>query len=132
MAFEPKPPTIHLDPEQIAPDTFVIRSVQQALGAPLYVHINSMVIKGKEPIIIDTGTRANRTKWLSDVFSLVEPEDVRWVFVSHEDIDHIGNLEQGRPSVTCRNVIWSGGRVTIRRKSFEASLPKLIWICAVR
>jgi hypothetical protein len=44
MAFEPKPPPFDLDPEQIAPDTFVIRSVQKAMGVPLYVQINSMVI----------------------------------------------------------------------------------------
>jgi flavorubredoxin len=26
------------------------------------------------------------------VFSLVEPEDVRWVFLSHDDVDHTGNV----------------------------------------
>jgi len=34
-----------------------------------------------------------REDWLAKVFSVVEPEDVRWVFVSHDDHDHIGNLE---------------------------------------
>jgi glyoxylase-like metal-dependent hydrolase (beta-lactamase superfamily II) len=24
------------------------------------------------------------------VFSLVDPEDVRWIFLSHDDGDHIG------------------------------------------
>jgi flavorubredoxin len=26
------------------------------------------------------------------VFSVVEPEDIRWVFISHDDVDHTGNL----------------------------------------
>ena len=34
----------------------------------------------------------NRDQYLDDVFSLVEPEDIRWVFVSHDDVDHTGNL----------------------------------------
>jgi flavorubredoxin len=64
-----------------------------ALGQPLCVPINSAVLTGEEPVIIDTGSPRNRTQWLDDVFSIVEPADVRWVFVSHEDADHTGNLE---------------------------------------
>ena len=48
---------------------------------------------GEEPMIVDTGTPANREQWLEDVFGLVEPEDVRWVFLSHDDVDHTGNLD---------------------------------------
>ena len=53
-----------------------------------------MVIRGAEPVIVDTGTPANRTQWLEDVFALVEPEDVRWIFLSHDDVDHTGNLDE--------------------------------------
>ena len=72
----------------------MIHQVQPALGQPLFVYINSMVILGKEPVIVDTGTPANRKQWLDDVFSLVEPEDVRWIFLSHDDVDHTGNLDE--------------------------------------
>jgi flavorubredoxin len=34
----------------------------------------------------------NRDQYLADVFSLVEPADVRWVFISHDDVDHTGNV----------------------------------------
>lgn len=67
MAFAPIAPTIHVPPVKIATDTYVIQQVQPALGQPLFVYINSMVILGKEPIIVDTGTPANRKQWLSDV-----------------------------------------------------------------
>ena len=72
----------------------MIHQVQHALGEPLDIYINSMVILGAEPVIVDTGTPANRTQWLEDVFSLVEPEDVRWIFLSHDDVDHTGNLDE--------------------------------------
>lgn len=52
-----------------------------------------MVIQGSEPMLVDTGSVANRKQWLADVFSLVEPEAVRWIFLSHDDSDHIGNLD---------------------------------------
>ena len=94
MTFAPIAPTIIMEPEEIAPETFVIRQVQPALGQPLFVYINSMVIRGAEPVIVDTGTPANRKQWLEDAFSLVEPEDVKWVFLSHDDVDHSGNLDE--------------------------------------
>ena len=51
-----------------------------------------MVIRGAEPVVVDTGMAENREQYLADVFSLVEPEDIRWVFISHDDVDHTGNL----------------------------------------
>src|SRR6202165_74254 len=94
MTFTPVAPPTHVPPTRIAADTFVIHQVQPALGQPLFVYINSMVILGKEPVIVDTGTPANRKQWLDDVSSLVEPEDVRWIFLSHDDVDHAGNLDE--------------------------------------
>jgi flavorubredoxin len=93
MAFEPQPP-LHLPPVGVAPDTFLLRSAQPALGAPLSVSLNSLVIRASEPVVVDTGTLANRTAWLADLTSLLDPEDVRWVFLSHDDDDHTGNLAQ--------------------------------------
>jgi hypothetical protein len=75
--FAPVVPTLDVPPTQIAPDTFVIHQVQPALGQPLFVYLNSMVILGKEPVIVDTGTPANREKWLRDAFSLVEAISTR-------------------------------------------------------
>src|SRR5690242_6690681 len=80
--FAPLVPTISVPPTNIAKDTYVIHSVQPALGEPLFVYLNSMVILGKEPMIVDTGTIANREQWLKDVFSLVEPNDVKWIYLS--------------------------------------------------
>jgi flavorubredoxin len=28
------------------------------------------------------------------VFSLVDPKDVQWIFLSHDDVDHSGNLDE--------------------------------------
>src|SRR5581483_4124829 len=97
--FAPMAPTTYVPPTLIAPETYVIHQVQPALGQPLYVYLNSMVIRGREPIIVDTGTPANREQWLTDVFSLVEPADVRWVL--HEESFDIGDrtLHAVRPPV---------------------------------
>src|SRR6476659_1937940 len=53
-----------------------------------------MVIAGAEPVIVDTGTKLNEQRWLDAVGSIVDFDDVRWIFVSHDDHDHTGNLER--------------------------------------
>jgi flavorubredoxin len=83
-----------MPPLEVAPDTFLLRSAQPAFGAPLSVNLNSLLIRGAEPVLVDTSTPANREAWLADVCGLLEPADVRWIFISHDDVDHTGNLHQ--------------------------------------
>lgn len=83
-----------VEPYRIAEDTFVLGQVFQPPGAPVGVHVNSMIIRGEEPVIVDTGGAFARHLWLPDALSIVEPEDIRWIFLSHEEPDHEGNLEE--------------------------------------
>jgi flavorubredoxin len=80
-----------LEPYRIAEETFVI---PWALEAPPVGHfpMNSMVIRGAEPVLVDTGAPAVRSQWLEAAWSVVDPLDVRWIFLTHDDRDHAGNL----------------------------------------
>jgi flavorubredoxin len=53
-----------------------------------------MVIRGEQPMLLDTLSIVMRDDFLDMAFSLVEPEDVRWLFMSHEDRDHSGSIMQ--------------------------------------
>jgi flavorubredoxin len=90
--FAPLQPSVHHEPQRVADDVFLIRQLQGEGRAPMCMYINSLVIDGSEPVIVDTGTRANRQEWLEDVFAIVRPDRVRWVFLTHDDVDHTGNL----------------------------------------
>ncbi|QYG95076.1 MBL fold metallo-hydrolase [Iamia sp. SCSIO 61187] len=81
-----------LAPTRIAPETFLIHDHHGEGTDPVSVALNTMVIRAAEPVVVDTGMMENREQYLDDVFSLVEPEDVRWVFISHDDVDHTGNV----------------------------------------
>ena len=83
-----------VEPYRIAEETFVLGQVFQPPGAPVGVHMNSMIIRAEEPVIVDTGGRFARDLWLPDALSLVDPEDIRWIFLSHEEPDHEGNVEE--------------------------------------
>jgi flavorubredoxin len=128
MTFAPLAPTTYVPPTRIAADTWVIHSVQPACGQPLFVYLNSMVILGAEPMIVDTGTIANREQWLKDVFSLVEPEDVRWIFLSHDDVDHTGNLDETLSACPNAQLVCNWAMVERHTNCFEFPLPRCRWI----
>ena len=86
------PPKTRFEPSLIAPETYLIHDHQGEGVGPVSVALNSLLIRSAEPVIVDTGMAENRDTFLADLFGLVDPEDVRWVFISHDDVDHTGNL----------------------------------------
>ncbi|MFN2569952.1 MAG: MBL fold metallo-hydrolase [Candidatus Dormibacteria bacterium] len=126
--FAPLPPIIHHPPQQIADGVFLIRQLQGEGHAPLCVYINSLVIDGEEPIIVDTGTHANHETWLDDVFGIVRPERVRWVVLSHDDPDHTGNLAE--VLARCPNAVLVSSWLMADRMAGEINVPltRMRWI----
>ena len=106
------PAKTRIAPTEIAPETFLIHDHQGEGTAPVVVALNTLVIRAAEPVVVDTGVAENREQFLDDVFGLVEPEDVRWVFLSHDDVDHTGNVERadGRRARTRRSCQLVHGR----------------------
>jgi flavorubredoxin len=128
MTFAPVVPTIRMPPEEIAKDTFLLHSVQPACGEPLFVYLNSLVIRGAQPMIVDTGTIANREQWLADVFSIVEPEDVRWIFLSHDDVDHTGNLEEALSACPNAQLVCNWAMMERHSNCFNFPLERCRWV----
>jgi flavorubredoxin len=115
-------------PVALAEDTWLIPNLAPA-GPDAFVPANSMLIRGTEPVIVDTGTLAHRARWLEQVFGLVDPADVRWVFLSHDDGDHIGNLHEVLD--LCPNATLVANFFTNARVSLEDPVPlpldRMIW-----
>jgi len=109
------------DPLLVAEGTYLIRPLVQAPGAPVAMHLNSLVVQGSEPVIVDTCAALLRDGWREQVFSLVEPNDVRWVFISHDDSDHTGNLELVLDM--CPNATLVTNWFATERMSGEVQLP---------
>ena len=127
VTFAPLKPPVDYAPRQVAPDTWLIQQVQPALGQPLFIYLNSLVILAKEPVIVDTGTPANRHQWLEDVFAIVEPEDVRWVFLSHDDVDHTGNLDQVMEACPNATLVVNWAMQERHTNAFNFPLERCIW-----
>jgi len=54
--------------------------------------VNAFVIKAKEPVLVDTGMAAVRADFMSRLKTAIDPKELRWIWLTHIDMDHIGNL----------------------------------------
>ncbi len=55
--------------------------------------VNAFVIQSKEPMLVDTGLAALRTDFMRELKSLINLNELRWIWITHADMDHLGNLE---------------------------------------
>lgn len=87
-----------LPPYRAADDPYVIPSYLPVPDVPVpgfgVIVINSFLIQAAEPVLVDTGMPVVREEFLKTLWSLIDPEDLRWVFLTHDDGDHAGNLMQ--------------------------------------
>lgn len=123
------PELLPSSPQLIADDTWLIPTIMaEPSGAFLSVH--TMVIRGEQPVIVDTGCSLFRDVWMEKAFSVVDPLDVRWIFITHDDHDHIGNLEPVLEM--CPNATLIGNFLTVARLSGDVPLPlhRMRWMDA--
>jgi flavorubredoxin len=114
-------------PYRIANDTYVLPHVFQLPGIG-YGYMNSMVILGKEPIVVDTSGSLLRDQYFTQLESLVDPKDVRWIYLSHDDVDHTGNLMELLERAP--NATFIGTWFMVERESFTVKLPleRMRWV----
>ena len=114
-------PSTPVQPERIANDAWLVSELFP--GAPgAYVPVRSLVLTGEQPVIVDTGTSLNRHAWTEAVWSIVDPGDVRWVFLSHDDHDHVGNLLETMAS--CPRATLVTNWFTVERLAGDLPLPR--------
>jgi len=75
----------------VAPDVWLVRSPAADLdGAGLT--LNTLVVAGEDPVLVDTGGERDRGGWWAQVEAVVEPAAVRWVVLGHDDPAHAAGL----------------------------------------
>ena len=77
-------------PYQAAPDVHVLPTHLPIPGVGV-LPINAYVLLAEEPVLIDTGIGAE-DDFIDAVASLVDLSALRWVWLTHDDADHTGNI----------------------------------------
>lgn len=57
-----------------------------------FLPVNAFVLHAAEPVVVDTGLSVPGTGFMEVLGSVVDPQDVRWIWLTHPDRDHTGGL----------------------------------------
>jgi flavorubredoxin len=80
-------------PHQVMQDIEVIPAHFPIPGMG-FLPVNAFVIKASEPVLVDTGMGIESEEFLKALESIIDPQDLRWVWLTHDDADHTGNLQK--------------------------------------
>jgi flavorubredoxin len=59
-----------------------------------FLPVNAFVIKAKEPVLVDTGMGIDSEEFMKALKSVIDPRDLKWVWITHDDADHTGNIQK--------------------------------------
>ncbi|HSE72098.1 MAG TPA: MBL fold metallo-hydrolase [Nocardioidaceae bacterium] len=57
-----------------------------------FLAINAFVLHAAEPVVVDTGVSLPDRGFMDVLGSVIDPADVRWIWLTHPDRDHTGAL----------------------------------------
>ena len=59
-----------------------------------FLPVNAFVIKAEDPVLVDTGMGKDSEEFMEALKSVIDPQDLKWIWLTHDDADHTGNLQQ--------------------------------------
>jgi flavorubredoxin len=54
--------------------------------------VNAYLVHAREPVLIDTGMATLHDDFMRALKEQIDPSDLRWIWLTHADADHLGNL----------------------------------------
>ncbi|GAA1506034.1 hypothetical protein GCM10009730_06770 [Streptomyces albidochromogenes] len=76
---------------KIGSDTTVLADCLEVPGIG-FLPVNAFVLMADEPVVVDTGLSLPDRDFLNTLGSVMDPADVRWIWLTHPDRDHTGGL----------------------------------------
>jgi hypothetical protein len=80
-----------MNTHRIRPDVTVLGDHLQVPGIG-FLCVNAFVLHAAEPVVVDTGLGLPDRDFVESLGSVVDPQDVRWIWLTHPDRDHTGGL----------------------------------------
>ncbi|HSB05489.1 MAG TPA: MBL fold metallo-hydrolase [Thermodesulfobacteriota bacterium] len=80
-------------PHQAMPDIEVLPA-HFPIPSMGFLPVNAFVIKAREPVLVDTGMGIDSEEFMKALESIIDPQDLRWVWLTHDDADHTGSIQK--------------------------------------
>ena len=73
------------------PDISVLGDYLEVPGLG-FLAVNAFVIHAAQPVVVDTGLGLPDRDFVASLAAVIDPPDVRWIWLTHPDRDHTGGL----------------------------------------
>jgi glyoxylase-like metal-dependent hydrolase (beta-lactamase superfamily II) len=80
-------------PHQGAPDVHVLPT-NLALPGVGVLPVNAYVLLAEDPVLIDSGIGFDGEDFVDALASIIEPQALRWLWLTHDDADHTGSVQR--------------------------------------
>lgn len=81
------------EPFQVVPDIVVLPAHFPIPGMG-FLPVNAFVIKAEEPVLVDAGMGMESDHFMLALESIIDPRDLRWFWITHDDADHTGSVQK--------------------------------------
>jgi hypothetical protein len=80
-----------MEMHNVNPDVTVLSDCAQVPGIG-FLPVNAYVLHAQEPVVVDTGLSTPDKDFVADLARVIDPADVRWIWITHPDRDHTGGM----------------------------------------
>ena len=114
-------------PHQVMPDIVVLPAHFPIPGAG-FLPVNAFVIKAAEPVLVDTGMGIESEQFMQALESIIDLQDLKWVWLTHDDADHIGNIQKVLAAAPNARLVANSLAVLRMSTAWEIPMQRVIWL----
>lgn len=114
-------------PYQATSDIIVLPAHFPVPGMGL-IPINAFVIKGTEPILVDTGMGKESEEFMSALESVIDPHDLRWIWLTHDDADHTGSIQKVMKVATNARLIANAVAILRMNTAWQVPMDRVYYL----
>jgi hypothetical protein len=119
-------PTI-FEPYPVGPDIYILPAYFPIPGLG-FLPVNAFVIKAKEPVLVDTGMAIESEAFMQALASIIDPPDLRWVWLTHDDAEHTGSLQKVLDAAPKARLAANSLAVLRLSTAWPVPLPRVYWL----
>ena len=89
---------------------------------------HAFLLDGPEPVLVDTGPGGAEAGFQAALASVVDPAEIRWVWLTHTDPDHVGSLRwllEAAPDARVITTFLAVGKLGMQ---MEVPMDRLHWL----
>ncbi len=93
-----------------------------------YLPVNAFVIKAKEPVLVDTGMGIDTEEFMKTLEAIIDPRDLRWIWITHDDADHTGSILKVLEAAPRAKLVANSLAVLRMSTAWPVPMPRVYWL----